>query len=157
MIPDLDARIRVAGGYEGSPQFMPPATNPDLLYRNREMPLVVAADASTMVRILHWEPERKSIETRGPMGSRLTLHLLSYPAWQATVDKHSVALAADEIGRIVVPVPPGTHRLEVSFRRTPDRWGGMVLSLAAAVMLGGIAWRSRSPQAASHYAAGKAD
>jgi hypothetical protein len=146
LLPGLEKDIREAGGYEGGSQFMPPTADPDLFYRNREMPLAVPGKAATAVQVLRWGPERKSLETEAPSPDRVTLHLLSYPAWLAKVDGRPAALSADEMGRTVVSVPEGVHRVEIAFTLTPDRRVGMLVSLAAVLVLGTLAERKSEPR-----------
>jgi hypothetical protein len=135
MISGLQARIRAAGGYEGSSPYMPPQANPDALYANRAMPLAVAADANAEVRIVRWAAEYKSLRVQAAAPTSLTLRLLAYPAWQAEVNRHRIASHADELGRMVVPVPGGDSRVEVRFVRTPDRSAGILISLLAMALI----------------------
>jgi len=155
MLPGLLESIKRTGGYDGSPQYVPPRANPDLFYRNRDMPPAVAGNANTTIHILRWTPEYKSLRTRAAASSSLVLHLLDYPSWQGTVNGRRVALAADDMGRIVLDVPRGESNVEVSFRRTPDRSLGIAISLAAVMVLAAILWRktARMPMPASHFTA----
>jgi hypothetical protein len=46
------------------------------------------------------------------------------------------------MGRMQISVPPGAHRVEATFERTPVRWVADVTSLAAFVALC-LAWPRR--------------
>lgn len=133
---DLEADIRDAGGYEGGSQYMPPNAAPDSLYKLRAQPQAMAADAHARVGILRWAPEQKILLAQSPAPTRVVVRLLRYPGWQATVNGQTVETATDDLGRMVVPVPAGDSRVQISFTRTADRTAGIVISLVAVVILG---------------------
>lgn len=77
----------------------------------------------------------------------LELTCFDFPGWQARVDGQRVATErAPRTGMLRVRVPAGEHRVEARFCRTPVRWVGEGVSLAAALLfvLGLASGRSRS-------------
>ncbi len=70
--------------------------------------------------------------------SELVLSDTSYPGWQATVDGRSTRL--DRVDYLLrgVPLPPGNHRVELSYH--PNSWRiGWIVSLVALVTVAGAA------------------
>ena len=72
----------------------------------------------------------------------LALKLLSYPAWQAQVDGREVHFEVQPVtARLLLPLPAGTHRVEIRFRRTWDRTAGDAISAISCIALLGFAVR----------------
>ncbi len=64
---------------------------------------------------------------------------MNYPAWQVTVNGRQVMPQSDDpTGRMVIALPAGHSEVEVRFLRTPDRWLGDGISVAALIVLGGF-------------------
>ena len=135
-VTDLEKTIENDGGHEGGPEFMPPEANFDGFHQARLQPPAMASDPRATVSVLSWAPERKVILTQSPQPTTLTLRLLRYPAWKATVNGKGVGTVSDALGRVVVPVPAGEARVQVGFARTPDRLAGISISLLTLVVLG---------------------
>jgi hypothetical protein len=80
----------------------------------------------------------------------LTLHLLYYPRWAATVDGQAAALAPQPgTGYAQVRVPAGTHRLDLRYERTTAERLGLLVSALTLLGLGGIGvavflWKRRT-------------
>lgn len=80
-----------------------------------------------------------------PKSTHLRLYLFDFPGWQVTVDGQPVQT---ELGRpdgfIVVPVPAGSHVIEVQFGSTPARTAaGWLTAVALLLWLAGAGWRWR--------------
>ncbi|MCB9422897.1 MAG: hypothetical protein H6667_24065 [Ardenticatenaceae bacterium] len=77
-----------------------------------------------------------------PKNFRLRLFLFDFPGWQVRIDGQ---LAETELGRpegfIVIPVPKGEHLVEVKFGTTPDRTLAWAITIAALLVMAGIAWK----------------
>ncbi len=81
----------------------------------------------------------------------LTLYLLYYPRWNATVDDRPVPLAPEpETGYAQLAVPAGTHRVALRYGRTAAEWAGLALSAVTLVsllaMVGRALWRRRQAE-----------
>ena len=74
-----------------------------------------------------------------PQPVAIVLRLMNYPAWRVAVNGAAVAPQSDDpTGRMVITLPAGPSDVEVRFVRTPDRWIGDGMSLAAVALLGGF-------------------
>jgi len=95
-----------------------------------------APSGGAHVTHLHWSTYRKQITVESPQPVEIVLRLMNYPAWQVDVNGNSVTPQSDDpTGRMVVPLPPGHCEVDVQFVRTPDRWLGDGVSLAALIFL----------------------
>jgi hypothetical protein len=84
-------------------------------------------------------PYRKQLTIESPRPVDLVLRLMSYPAWLVEVNGQRVAPAMDRsTGRMIIALPTGVSQVDVRFARTPDRWLGDGISLAAAMVLCGF-------------------
>jgi hypothetical protein len=88
--------------------------------------------------VTHWRASsyRKQFTIESPQPVELVLRLMKYPAWRVNVNGVAVTAQSDDpTGRMVIAVPAGHSEVDVRFSRTPDRWLGDVLSLAAFIFL----------------------
>jgi hypothetical protein len=96
----------------------------------------IAPASDLRFRVEQWTAEHRVLRTSSARPEKLVLRLLSYPAWGATIDNHAVQIAAvPHTGEILIPLPAGTHRVNVQFQRTADRRAGDALSAATALLL----------------------
>jgi hypothetical protein len=134
---------RTGYGYMGPDEYVPVAganyaVKPDfpefrLFGENGSVPIDARVTRSNAT------PYRKqlTVESRRPVD--LVLRLMSYPAWLVEVNGQRVVPGMDRsTGRMVIALPAGVSQVDVRFVRTPDRWLGDVISLAAAVVLCGF-------------------
>ena len=85
---------------------------------------------ASAVRSTDWELELSAVE---PV--TLTLHLLYYPRWAATVDgAHTLLFPEEKTGYTQLRFPAGTHRLHLDYASTPVEQAGLAIS--AAVFIG---------------------
>lgn len=77
-----------------------------------------------------------------PRETRLRLFLFDFPGWKVRIDGRQVET---ELGRpegfLVIPVPAGTHVIEVEFGSTMARDLGLIISLLSLLLMIVIAWR----------------
>jgi hypothetical protein len=111
-------------------------------------PLVNPPDAvkllASQVRTGRWDLDLAATEP-----STLTLYLLYYPRWQATVDGQPVSLTAQAAtGYAQLAVPAGTHHVALRYGRTSAEWAGLAISAATLAGLLAVAgraiWRRKS-------------
>jgi uncharacterized membrane protein YfhO len=57
------------------------------------------------------------------------------PGWRATVDGKAAALLRGNVAFQAVPLPAGTHRVELVYRPRSVIWGGLITTLAVMVAL----------------------
>jgi hypothetical protein len=76
--------------------------------------------------------------------SELALHLLYYPRWQATIDGRPVPIRPEAgTGYVRLEVPAGEHHLALRYRSTSAERAGIVVSVAALLLLLGLLIWSR--------------
>ncbi len=160
--PFIAGEISSGHGYEGTDEYSPigvdrsdllpddPAYGTDgriAVFDSTAGKIVPAA--GIQVHIAEWSAERKSFTAETADETQLALHVLNYPAWEATLDGSSRRiLAVPDTGQIPITVPPGAHHVEVRFRRTWDRTAGDAISLISAIGLMGFAFsRARKSSA----------
>ena len=101
---------------------------------------------------LTWEqinPLHARYNVASPTEFSLRLFLFDFPGWQVTIDDQPTAT---ELGRpegfIVIPVPAGSHIIDVRFGSTPARTIAWIISAASLLLtlVIGLRWRpSTSP------------
>jgi hypothetical protein len=88
------------------------------------------------VQLVEWLPDQRVIETTSTAGGRLRVYTLMYPGWVVTVDNLPIAIETDPMLKtMLLAVPPGSHRLKLSFTETPMRRMARWISLTALVAL----------------------
>ena len=90
---------------------------------------------------------RKHFVVDSPRPVAIVLRLMNYPAWRVELNSTTVTPQSDDpTGRMVIALPAGRSDVDVRFVRTPDRWIGDGVSLAAIVLLGGFWYGGRKRQ-----------
>ncbi len=75
-----------------------------------------------------------------------TIRRFHFPGWRAWVDGQPTKVAPSEPhGFVTVPLPAGSHTLELRFGSTPPRAAGAILSLVSLAALAGLALLPTSP------------
>lgn len=149
---DMVAAVQSHAGYEGTDEYAPLECYRRLLPHNAPQisefddaseKIVPARGAHFIVR--RWSAENVAIQANLASPATLALRLLDYPAWEIRVDgaRSDEAEPAPDTGQILVPVGKGKHRLEISFRRTPDRSIGGGVSIISFFVMAGIAAATR--------------
>ncbi|MGA3295377.1 MAG: 6-pyruvoyl-tetrahydropterin synthase-related protein [Candidatus Acidiferrales bacterium] len=167
--PVLTDAIRSMQGYEGTDEYMPNGCdrselpgNPDPTTRADGASATPAAPveqvdsdsgaivplADARVDIESWSAERKAFAARVSAPVTLAPRLLGYPAWRVRVDGKAAHVDSQPMtAQVLLPLPPGTHRVEIDFRRTWDRRaGGVVSAIAFLALLAweGVLWRRKT-------------
>jgi hypothetical protein len=142
-VDEIAEDIQAGRGYPGLPEYTPLANN--TLSLPKGAPLVSAPGwhvgqaglAGAAVYVERWSAERKEVcvELAHPMA--IGLKLLAYPGWSVTVDGKAVALQANpQTGQVQLSLPAGASRIDLRFKRTPDRSMGIAISLVTAGLWG---------------------
>jgi hypothetical protein len=168
-VPFLAGEIAAGHGYEGTDEYAPlgsdryqlPGATPDAsdIPDVPPTPLVSEIDPSTgkiiaaahaRIAIQQWTSERKRFSESAANPVTLALRLVNYPAWEVIVDGKDVqAESASMTAEMLLPMPSGSHQVEVRFRRTWDRTAGGAISLFSTVVLVGYACKIRNHADAS--------
>ncbi len=159
----LGGEIRSGHGYEGVDEYEPlgsdryalPGATPDA----EEIPDVqatppvaivdsangtVTAPSAAGAEVQEWSGERKLFSEHAASPITLALRLIEYPAWEVRVDGVRVQpQAAETTAQMLLPLAPGHHQVEITFRRTWDRTAGDVISVFSTIGLLGFGWISR--------------
>jgi hypothetical protein len=99
---------------------------------------VVIEPGGGSIEIVRWEPQHREVHIKVEEPSRVRLKTYNFPGWVARVDGNPVPILDDKDGAQIVEVPPGIHRIQVSFVNTPPRTAGAALSIAALVLILGL-------------------
>lgn len=83
------------------------------------------------------------LHTEGDAPAWVVVSEMAAPGWRATVDGAPAEVLRANLALMAVPVPAGSHRIELRYR---DPWmpGGLAISLTALAILGWLAWTGRS-------------
>ena len=116
-------------GYEGTEEYVPLGVDASDVKPDAHR---VIAEGHASVKMGHWGPESKSFTVMASEPSHLVLKLFHYPAWKVAVNGASIAPhVVPKTGQMLIPVPKGESRVEISFTRTWDRMLGILISLFA--------------------------
>ena len=116
-----------ADNYEVKPDF------PEFVIRAEDGH---ALPADTHVTDFRNDPYRKRFIVESSTAVDVVLRLMNYPAWRVEVNGAQVLPHSDDpTGRMLIAIPAGHSQVDVRFTRTPDRWVGDAVSLAALIFL----------------------
>jgi hypothetical protein len=168
--PVIAERMRSGRGYEGTDEYTPlacdryelpgtPASDvplaevseppvPRIAKLDPESGHIVPA-SGVRLHVEQWTAEEKVFTEEAAEPVTLALRLLDYPAWQVRVDGESSRFRLRDVTtQFLLPLPSGSHRVEIRFGRTWDRAAGGVFSALTAVALLALAWFCRRRRAA---------
>lgn len=159
-IPTLHDGIASGHGYEGTDEYAPlgcdrynlPEKAPRIAKLDPQSGRVVPA-SGVRAHIERWTGERRVFMGETAQGVTLAPRLVNYPAWEVQVDGRTTLTKSDtETGQLFVPLSPGTHTVEILFRRTWDRAVGAVISvLMSGLLIGLELFFRRRNTPAQHY------
>lgn len=172
-IPVLAEAIRRGYGYEGTDEYAPLGCDryslpgSDLLLAEDSAlqipptsdagalstPRIAVVDAGTEqvvpvktvhLKIEEWTAEHKVFIEGNGRPVKLAVRLINYPAWDVRVDgKTARPELLEKTAQMVLPLPTGTHRVEIHLRRTWDRSAGAALSALSTIGLLGFVFLRR--------------
>jgi hypothetical protein len=106
---------------------------------NGDNPEWRAGDPGSMVakvNVQRWNAEHWRVSVVTPGAGYAVLRLMDYPSWRVTVDgKQELSRPAREDGLMAVPVPAGSHWIEVQWTATRDVVAGREVSAFALLAL----------------------
>jgi hypothetical protein len=158
-IPLLRNGIRSGRGYEGTDEYAPigcdryelpgAATDsgealqppaPRIAKLDPDSGEIVPAKGARL-HVERWTAERKMLTTESATPGAFVLRLLNYPAWEVQLDgEETQASSVEKTGQMILNVPSGSHRIDVSLRRTWDRTLGGAISAFSALLLLIVGW-----------------
>jgi hypothetical protein len=96
------------------------------------------AIAAGSARVTRWKPRDIVVEVDAPSDERLEVRQFYYPGWSATLDqKTRIAVTpADSSGLIQLPIPAGSHTVELRLEKGPSEvLGGRISAVSFALLL----------------------
>lgn len=94
------------------------------------------------IRIQGWRAEEREFTANVKSPGRLVLRLFNYPLWRVKVNGHAVQTeTTPNTGQMIVSVPSGQNRIQVTFVEGWDRKLGLLCSLLALVLV--VVWSTR--------------
>ncbi|MGA8870059.1 MAG: 6-pyruvoyl-tetrahydropterin synthase-related protein [Candidatus Acidiferrales bacterium] len=165
-VPTVAEALSSGRGYEGTDEYMPVGCdryelpgNPDEETRSADTssepaPRIAMVDPDSgaivpakaaRIHIQQWNAEQKIVTVDSATPMRIAPRLLTYPAWEVKVDGAPAPYdSAPETTQMIIPLPPGSHRIEIRFARTWDRTAGAAISMLSAALLLGFAIKQRT-------------
>ena len=129
-------KFQSGGGYAGLPEYSPVDKRQPL---PADAPLISPADPaadSNGVHVEAWTPEKKVIVADLSRPTAINLKLLAYPGWQASVNGKPVVLQKNpQTGQLMLLLPAGSSRTEITFGQTWDRAAGILVSAVSCAIL----------------------
>jgi 6-pyruvoyl-tetrahydropterin synthase related domain len=152
-MPTLEAALANGEGFEGTDEYDPvgddrtdlPLKKPRAWFVGEAGHATTRLDAQIFVD--RWTAEQRTLRVVAAQNGHVAIRLLDYPAWRVAVSgkpwktRHAAGTA-----QMIISVPPGESRIEITFTRTLDRTLGgwiSVLSVCASIAL--LVSRRRSP------------
>jgi hypothetical protein len=176
-IPVLSKAIRSGYGYEGTDEYaplgcdryslpgsnlpvmedgvpqIPPTSEGAAIRTPRVAELEVKTQKLLPLKTAHlniedWTAERRVFMERTGHPVKVAVRLVNFPAWEVRVDgKTAQPESLEKTAQMVLPLPAGTHRVEIRFCRTWDRTAGGALSAISTIgLLGFLFLRRRDTQ-----------
>ena len=134
-INEIRDNLQEGKGYEGTDEYVPAGADPYEIRQDAPQ-AKLENPVPGHVRVLEWQPQRKSITVRASKPAQLGLRLFNYPAWRVTVNGSPVAAETHEVtGQMMIPPNPCENEVRVTFARTWDRTWGAVISLLTLVLV----------------------
>jgi hypothetical protein len=165
-VPAMAAAISSGNGYEGTDEYAPVGCNRYYLPGNKddsERPAGVSPISSSRfakldpesgdlvpasgvrLHVEEWSAERKAFAAESVAPVTLAVRLVDYPAWEVQMNGQRVSVDLRAVTKqILLPLSPGSNRVEINFRRTWDRNVGDAISVLTAIALMPFAWMFRN-------------
>jgi hypothetical protein len=147
------AAITTGTGYEGVDEYDPLGDDHLDLPKHAPLAKILPSEAenstgeppSGKIQIEAWESNNHGISVETSTPARVALRLLTYPAWQVTVNGKTVTPERpDDVDQMLIPIEAGRSDIQVRFARTEDQTAGIALS-AFSLLLAAGALASRKP------------
>ena len=107
---------------------------------NDRTPARADVSAAT-VTVRRWEPELRELSISSDQPARITLRLLNYPGWIATVNGQPRQIETEAgTGRAQLSVGPGTSLAQFRFTRTPDRNVALLVTFISLLLCAVLAY-----------------
>ena len=109
------------------------SSNSDRTLAQTDVPVAV-------VNIRRWDPELRELSISSHQPAHVTLRLLNYPGWIATVNGHPWPIETEAgTGRAQLRIEPGTSLAQFRFSRTTDRNAGLAVTFISLALCAALA------------------
>lgn len=110
---------------------------------DRDPGLPLSASEGASVKTVESRPNRVVLQADLPTAGLLVLSEVYYPGWTATVDGQPAPLLRADVILRGVPLPAGSHRVEIAYAPASLKWGAVITGLTLLCCLAGLAWTAR--------------
>jgi hypothetical protein len=149
-IPALQEAIANGQGFDGADEYDPLNDDHTELPAKAPAVQILTADGrqpsrqKAEIRMVRWTAEEKEFVLTSPQALRLAIRLLDYPAWRVEVNDRRVKPQSPETtSQMILPLSAGTQRIRIKLVDTPDRIGGVVVSILSLVAWGAFFGRGK--------------
>jgi len=136
-------------------EYLPKAVDPELIESVGKDPVLARADVPTaVISVRKWDPELRELSVNTDQPARVTLRLLNYLGWVATVNGQPRPIITESgTGRAVLALDPGTNLVQIRFSRSWDRSAGLMVTLLALAICAAIVFQLRKTASGSSLSA----
>src|SRR4030067_1290393 len=97
---------------------------------------VIIRKGNGSVDIVDWKSNQRVSSTKGNSPLTLTFFTFYYPGWKAKIDGNQNDIIIEkDTGSMLVEVPEGDHKVELTFEDTPVRYYAKVISLISLIVV----------------------
>src|SRR5438874_888854 len=122
-------------GNEGTDEYVPAGADPYDI--DQKAPLVrYEGKGKAQIDIQKWNAEKRTIVTDAGSPEKLMVRLFNYPSWRTEVNGRPLQTQTmPHTGQMIVPIPPGPNRVQITFVEGWDRKLGFLFSGLTFVVL----------------------
>ena len=126
-------------GNDGTDEYVPAGADPSDIDQNA--PLAMYQGSGTaQISVEKWQSEQRALTVTATSPGNLTMRLFNYPLWLVDVNGHLIQTqSTDNTIQMIIPIPAGRSRIQISWVEGWDRKVGGGIS-AASVLLLGFLW-----------------
>jgi hypothetical protein len=111
-------------------EYLPKAADTEIVRRSDKDLALARTDVPTaIITIRRWDPELRELSISSDQPANVTLRLLNYPGWVATVNGQPRQIVTEPgTGRAQLSLEPGRSLAQFRFSRTTDRNAGLIIT-----------------------------
>jgi hypothetical protein len=127
-------------------EYLPKAADAEMIESLVNDPVLARADVPTaVISILRWDPELRELSISSDRPAHVTLKLLNYLGWVATVNGQPRPIITEPgTGRAILTIDPGSNLVQVRFSRSSDRNAGLIITFLSLALCAAIVFQLRT-------------